>query len=317
MSIASSTGNDGLMWGVLLHLGYNMWSDRKTPERPTAHYDARTYLRFDEALWNDLLEEAVRQGINTVVLDLGEGVCYDSHPELAVEGSWPPDKLRAELQRMRDMGLEPLPKLNFSTCHDTWLGTYARQVSTGPYYAVCRDLIAEVIDIFDGPALFHLGMDEETAQHQRYYEYVVIRQYDLWWHDLYFYIDQVERGGVQPWVWSDYVWHHPDRFYSRMPKTVLQSNWYYDDDFGPEAARAQAYVGLEEHGYDQVPTGSNWSTPHNMGLTVEFCRKVISPERLKGFLQTVWRPTLEPYRQLHVEALAQLGEARRRFVEQT
>lgn len=311
--MAANGPGDRFMWGVLWHLGYNMWADRKAPERDLAHIDARDYLRFDEPLWAELLAEAVSEGLNTVVIDLGEGVRYASHPELAVEGSWEPERLRAELQCLRDMGLEPLPKLNFSTAHDAWLGPYARMVSTPTYYSVCRDLIAEVIEIFDRPRLFHLGMDEETAQHQRYYAYAVMRQYDLWWHDLYFYIDQVERGGARPWVWSDYLWHHPEAFHRNMPKSVLQSNWYYQDDFGPEAPRAQAYVDLEAHGFDQVPTGSNWATDTNMGLTVEFCREAIAPERLKGFLQTIWRPTLAPYREKHLAGVRQLGEAKRRF----
>ena len=45
-----------------------------------------------------------------------------------------------------------------------------------------------------------------------------MRQFDLWWHDLYFYVDEVEKAGSRAWVWSDYVWHHPELFYERMPK---------------------------------------------------------------------------------------------------
>ncbi len=303
----------GMMWGVLLHLGYNMWSDRKAPERDLTHYDARDYLRFDESLWADLLQAAVQQGLNAVVIDLGEGLRYESHPELAVQGSWTGERLRAELARMRGMGLEPLPKLNFSTAHDAWLGPYARMVSTAEYYAVCRDVIAEVIDVFDRPRLFHLGMDEETAQHQRLYAYAVMRQFDLWWHDLYYYVDEVERGGVRPWVWSDYLWHHPEDFWRNMPKSVLQSNWYYDDDFGTGAPRAQAYVELEAHGFEQVPAGSTWTSEANMGLTVQSCKGAIAPERLKGFLQTVWRPTLEPFRAKHLRAIEVLGAAKAAF----
>lgn len=308
--MSTATPGQTMMWGLLLHLGYNMWSDRKAPERDLTHFDARDYLRFDEPLWGDLLEAAAAAGLNTVVIDLGEGLRYDSHPELAVAGSWPADKLRAALEHMRGLGLEPLPKLNFSTAHDAWLGPYARAVSTEAYYAVCRDLIAEVIDVFDGPRLFHLGMDEETAGHQRLYAYAVMRQFDLWWHDLYFLIDEVERGGVRPWVWSDYLWNHAEEFWRRMPRSVLQSNWYYDDDFGTGAPRAQAYVELEAHGYEQVPTGSIWTSEANIGKTVEFCRGAVAPERLRGFLQTVWRPTLEEYRARHLRAIALLAEAK-------
>lgn len=299
-----------MIWAILMHLSYNMWADRDAPEWGLEHISARPYLRFDESLWNDLLPKMVEAGINMVVLDLGDGVRYASHPETAVAGAWTPDRLKAELAKLRGMGLEPIPKLNFSACHDAWLGPYARMVSTGTYYAVCRDLIAEAIDLFDHPRFFHLGMDEETAEHQRYYEYLVVRQYDLWWHDLYFYVDQVERGNSRPWVWSDYLWHHPEDFFKKMPRSVLQSNWYYGTDFGSEVVYAKAYADLEAHGYDQIPTGSNWTAPENLPLTVRHCRQVIAPERLKGFLQTVWKPTLEVCRQRHVEAIELVRQAK-------
>ena len=299
-----------MMWGILLHISYNMWCDRDAPERDLTHYSYRPDLQFDEAVWDALLPQLVAAGINTVVLDLGDAILYDSHPEIAVEGAWTPAKLRQELAKLRSMGLEPLPKLNFSTAHDAWLGPYSRQVSSEPYYAVCRDLISEVIDLFDGPRLFHLGMDEETARHQRHYQYLVIRQYGLWWHDLLLLVDEVERGGARSWVWSDYAWDHPELFYARMPKSVLQSNWYYGKAFGPDLERVRTYDELEQHGYDQVPTGSNWVTPDNYPDTVRYCRDRIDPGRLKGFLQTVWRPTLPDCFDRHEEAIASACRAK-------
>ena len=212
---------------------------------------------------------------------------------------------------MRSMGLEPIPKLNFSTCHDQWLGEYARRVSTPEYYAVCRDLIAEVLALFDGPRFFHLGMDEEELKHQRHFEYVVLRQYDLWWRDFLFLVEQVERGGSRPWIWSDYVWEHPEAFYEKMPASVLQSNWYYGARFDPDVREVRAYLELEAHGYDQVPTLSNYSTPENISGTVQFCREHIAPERLKGFLLAPWRPTLEACRPRHEDAIEHLGRARK------
>ena len=170
--------------------------------------------------------------------------------------------------------------------------------------------IAEVIDLFDTPRFFHLGMDEETAQHQRFYEYVVIRQYDLWWRDLYFLVDQVERKGVRAWVWSDYVWHHPEAFFKKMPRSVLQSNWYYGAEFGRKITGSRAYIDLEAHGYDQVPAGSNWSAATNFPDTVSFCRRHVDPARLKGFMQTVWKPTLKVCRDRHVQAIDLVARAR-------
>jgi hypothetical protein len=301
-----------MIWAYLVHLSYNMWSDRDVPERDV-HFSSKPYLRFDDGLWNDILPKMADVGINTVVIDLGDGVRYQSHPEIAVENAWSVARLRRELARLRGMGLEPIPKLNFSTCHDAWLGPYARCISTEQYYEICRDLIGEAIDIFE-PRLFHLGMDEETAHHQRHYACVVIRQHELWWHDLEFLVGQVEECGARAWVWSDYVWEHGEAFYSSMPTSVLQSNWYYGADFGEEVTHCRAYLDLELHGYDQIPTGSNWSTDGNMAGTVAYCAEHIAPERLCGFLQTVWRPTLEACREQHMRALDLVGEARAQLV---
>ena len=295
--------------GNLLHLSYNMWSDREIPERKGMHLTAEPRLRFEESLWNDLLRQMVAAGLNMVVIDLGDGVRYESHPEIAVKGAWTPKKLRAELEKVRKMGLEPIPKLNFSTAHDTWLGRYARMVSTDAYYAVCRDLIREVVELFGKPRLFHLGMDEETPGHQQNYLYMVVRQYDLWWHDFLFLVEQVERANVRAWIWSDYVWNHPEEFFARMPKSVLQSNWYYGEEFDDGINYVRAYRLLEEHGYDQVPAGSNWSHVENTRGTVDWCRKVIAPERFKGYLQTSWKPTLEAERQRHEQAIELAGKA--------
>jgi hypothetical protein len=313
-----------MIWGYLLHIGYNFWGDREITEwsfDPDRFCSAKPYLRFDESLYNDLLPRMAAAGINLVVLDLGDAVRWESHPEIAVEGAWSVARLREELARMRGMGLEPIPKLNFSTAHDQWLGPYARMVSTPTYYQVVADLIAEVCALFDTPRFFHLGMDEETYGHQRHYRYAVVRQYDLWWHDLNWYITQAEKGGARPWVWSDYVWHHPETFIEQMPRTVLQSNWYYGAGFPnpgepgtPEGVHDNlAYPFLEAHGYDQVPTGSNWSSSENFGGTVEYARRTIAPERLKGFLQTVWKPTLEVVRDRHLAAIEQVARAREAF----
>ncbi len=299
-----------LIWANLLHLGYNMWSDRPV-EQWTVYHEAQPYLRCDDSLWEDLLPAMVEAGFNMVVLDLGEGVRYESHPELAAENAWSVERLRAEVRRMRSLGLEPIPKLNFSTAHDVWLGEYARMVSTPPYYAVCKNLIAEVSALFDAPRFFHLGMDEETAEHQKHYTYAVMRQHDLWWHDLYFLVEQVERQGVRPWVWSDTMWHHRAAFLEKMPKSVLQSNWYYGTEFSSEITYVRAYEELEEYGYDQIPTGSNWTTSENFGKTVTYCRQTIASERLLGFLQTPWKPTLEACRDHHLAAISQVAEARK------
>ena len=272
--LAATTNPTVLLWGNLVHLSYNMWGEHYKPD-----------LRFDDHLWDELLPAMVGAGMNLLVIDLGDGVQYKSHPEIAVKNAWTLKRLEAELARLRKMGLEPIPKLNFSTAHNFWLGRYRRMAYTDKYYAVCRELIAEVCALFGKPRFFHLGMDEEDIAGQR--------QQDLWWHNFLLMVAEVEKNGVRPWIWSDYFWDHREEFLKQMPKTVVQGNWYYGSDF-KDKKRVPPFRLLAEGGYDQIPTGSNWETAGSFLRLVEYCTKVIPPARLLGFCRPPGSRPLPP-----------------------
>jgi hypothetical protein len=328
LTLAATGPKSEMIWSNLLHLSYNMWGDWPNPAVKGPFWCAQPYLRFDENLWNELLERMVTAGFNQVVIDVGDGVLFRSHPEISVENAWTPDKLHKELEKLRGMGLEPIPKLNFSTCHDQWLGKYSRMVSTPEYYKVCEDLIFETIDLFGKPRFFHLGMDEEEAQHQTAFEHVVLRRFDLWWRDFHFLRERVEIKGVRPWIWSDYVWNHSDVFYEKMPRSVVQSNWYreplqgpaksvYGGVFNMDIGCVKAYVDLDKQGFDQIPTVSNWETPENIYGTIRFCKEHLSPDKLLGFILTPWRPTLPQTRDRHIDAIDHFAKAKKEFDLQT
>jgi len=137
---------------------------------------------------------------------------------------------------------------------------------------------------------------------------------------LYFLIGEVEKRDVRSWIWSDYGWSHPDLFFKKMPKSVLQSNWwYYGTSFDldqleeSDKTRVKFYYDLEKHGYDQVPAGSNWTIDANLEATVENLTKVIDKSRLLGFMQTPWQPTLLPCLKEHEDAINQLGRAIKKY----
>ena len=168
------------IWANLLHLSYNMWEDHTPAPYQDAYFTgndcreaylwAHKYhpnLTFDKNVWDQLLIKMADAGMTMVIIDLGDGITYESHPEIAVKGAWSTSQLKKELKKIRNLGLEAIPKLNFSTGHKAWLGPYQRMISSDKYYHVCADLISEVIDLFDNPRYFHLGMDEETADNQR------------------------------------------------------------------------------------------------------------------------------------------------------
>jgi hypothetical protein len=300
---------DNKMWAYLIHVGYNMWLDKDAKHKLLGdgyvedYCTASEILRFDKDVWDLVTGNMRESGINTLVIDLGEGIQYDTHPEIAVEGSLTKNEFSDMLSVLRQQGITPIPKLNFSTCHDEWLGKYARYVSTDEYYKVCNDLIKEVIELFDNPTLFHLGMDEETYGHQTKHSLAVIRNSELWWNDLFFFAKAVTDTGVRPWVWSDRIWNHEEEFLKRMPKEFLQSNWYYGDSFKRSDTYVRAYNILDENGYEHVPTGSNWSCQWNFEGTVNYCNQTCNQDQIKGYLQTVWRPTLRDVKYRHLEAV--------------
>lgn len=297
---------EGKIWALLLHLSFNMWDEKDNS------------LQLSDALWNDALAKMVSAGLNMVVIDLGDAVQYESHPEIVIKKAWTKQRLGDELLKIRKMGLEPIPKMNFSACHDLWLGPYARMLSTKEYYTVCSDLIAEVIELFDTPRFFHLGMDEENVANQKESDMMIVRQKDLWWGDLYFLFGEVVKRGSRPWVWSDYVRYEPEKFAKMMPKFVVQSNWYNGMNFDPEKNReVKAYMTLESQGYDQVPGGSNYydGTDKNIMNNVQFCNEHIADSRLLGFIQSPWRKTVEEYRGNILRAIEQMGEAKSWFMK--
>ncbi|MDZ4731872.1 MAG: twin-arginine translocation signal domain-containing protein [Xanthomonadales bacterium] len=311
-AVATGSGAN-LIWGYLIHLGFNFWFDRDVPQ--WRDWSAKDYIRCDLPLWHELVDRMEIAGINMAVIDLGEGIQYKSHPELAVKGSWSRSQLRDELQRMREKGIEPIPKLNFSAMHDTWLGVYHRCVSSKIYYEVCSDLIAEVIELFDTPRLLHLGLDEEAEANQRNHNHATIRQFELKWNDLAFLAHEVEKGGVRPWVWADYANEHPQEYFANVAKSILQSSWYYKSTFATDEKTLQAINQLDVHGYDQLITCSNYSTPDNFEKSVSFYPARLSPSQLLGFIQTTWFPTLTNVRWRHYSAIDQVARGRQIWLD--
>ena len=127
----------------------------------------------------------------------------------------------------------------------------------------------------------------------------------------------MEKKGVRAWCWSDKIWHSKKEFLDRMPKSVLQSNWYYGHTFkldlpvreDRDCNAQNAYVELEKAGFDQVPTPSNWSVDDCVDGTVKFAKEHISPERLKGFLSAPWVKTLPQFEKMHEAQIDQMHVA--------
>lgn len=114
--------------------------------------------------------------------------------------------------------------------------------------------------------------------------------------------------GARAWAWSDYGWAHPEEFVARCPKSVVLSNWFYDEGDGgfdiganaaPDRVRLSNFYLLKKAGYDQIPCASNyigWKRREHgkgaddvIGRTVELGRRDLDNGHLLGFMMASWR----------------------------
>ena len=98
VAVKTCRSKDDFIWSNLVHLGYNMWADRKVSKwggkkhlesHILKNVHAHDYLRCDQKLWDNIAKQMAKIGMNMMVIDLGEGIRYPSHPELAVNGNNP------------------------------------------------------------------------------------------------------------------------------------------------------------------------------------------------------------------------------------
>ena len=290
------------MWSYLIHLSAHMWDDEfSVPEGLYLKNGYRETNGTDLEIWDDTIKFLAECKYTHVLIDVGDALKYERHPEISAPDAWDKDFLKKKLDEIRALGMTPIPKLNFSTCHDTWLKKYRRMISTPEYYEACTDCIREVSEVFGSPEYFHLGFDEEFPDYQIacQYDTCTVRGEHLWWHDLNLFVKECEKWGSRAWVWSDYYWHHKDIFIKRMSKEILQSNWFYgniknyteEEKKGYFALNAvDAYSELSELGFDQVPTSSTWESTWNTYQTVCLGHERIT-SGLYGFMTAPWKFT--------------------------
>lgn len=291
------------IWGYLIHLNENMWPagdrDAMLAKGWTEQqfYDYSEKIRIDWDLNTKLMEFLPSQGFNTVVVDVGNAVQYERHPEISMKEALTKDQLKAFCDQLRALGLTPIPKLNFSCGHDSWLKEYSKMIGTEAHRQACDDCIDEVAEIFGWPEYFHLGQDEDAFRNQAAYSYQHTRAPHILWADRYRLFDRCAHNNARPWVWADEIWNdkrYGQELYTKMPKSVLLSNWWYSPDTGKKADGSfledefQGYIWLNEHGFDQVLTCSTWQNETNTEFTFRLAKERLDPAHFKGVLTAPW-----------------------------
>lgn len=254
---------------ITLRIGSNMFDKpnaiyKRDPEDGSYHDS----VYFEKDTFYKITEAARDYGFDTVLLDLAEGIVYESHPELAIEGSMPRDQFKAELARLKGLGFTVLPKLDFSPQKNAWMGIYANRVGTEQYYKVCDDLTREVIELFEKPAYFHLGYESETFEDQQNNPVICRRHPSKRMADVNRLFDICREYGVRPWIWASpeimEAYGGEEEFVNGIGKDVVVTALTYkliaphhikENRPAPSIVMAKR---LAELGYDQIPMASTW-----------------------------------------------------------
>ena len=289
-----------MIWAYMIYLGNNMWNDPDSLTRFNKN-DPRYYTEMytSRDAWRKITDYLAETGFNTLVIDLGEGLQYESHPEISCKGAWSKQEMAAEIARLKTKGITCVPKINFATTHDAWMGKYARMVSTPEYYQVVGDLIDEVCELFK-PPLIHLGFDEESRREihmQNEYGYSCYRLGELYKKDLNFCIDRAEKHGVRPWLWAGLSCFHMQDFLASTPKEAVISTYNYGEirnmfllpDYTQQ--HMQAFKVLSDNGYDQIPTCSTCYDYYSVDDTFWYTLENVDRKRLLGMFTTPWYRT--------------------------
>ncbi|MCM8823073.1 MAG: hypothetical protein NC822_00135, partial [Candidatus Omnitrophica bacterium] len=142
--------------GFLLHITHYdpEWYKLKSKEKP-----------FDLDLGIEIVEEIKKVGLNLLIIDCGDGIRYNSHPELARCYTLPPSYLKKLVKYAQENGIEVVPKLNFSQSgyhhHNDWFYPYNELFDNPQYWQIAFDIIDELIEICQPQHYFHIGMDED------------------------------------------------------------------------------------------------------------------------------------------------------------
>ncbi len=316
-----------MIWAFLIHLSRNLWDDTEAPVRGLYMPHTKEENETDPETWDAVIAALPAYGINTLVIDLGDAIVYDSHPEIAAPDAWSKEFFKKKLDEVRALGITPIPKLNFSAGHDRWMKDYSRMISTPIYYQVCADLIKEVCELFDSPAYFHLGMDEETEQYQRYNLLTTIRNEQLWWHDLRFLATKCEKYGARPWIWANCTLEkYPKTFTEQMPKSVIMTNGYYGKYYneycGAELKKkSDHYIDFHhfynDNGYDQIPLCSTWRYRSNPFQTLALVKDQLDSGLIKGFIMATWLHTVPDEKHGLIHGAEKLYYARKTVYPET
>lgn len=306
----------------LIHLSANMWADEDADKFLGLENPYTYRKRFcQKSAWDKVIAMLPTYGIDTLIIDVADGLKYDSHPEIADANAWSKEEMLTEIKKINAMGIKVVPKLNFSTQHDAWLGKYSFMVSSPAYYKVVADLIDEVCELFK-PEYLHLGLDEESYREkhmQNGFGITCIRRFDLYWNDMKFYFSCCDKNGVRPWMWEGFARFYPEEFVKNASKDPIYSPWSYFRTRNPQLLpdyHQDVFKGVElldRLNFQIIPAVSCCDSYCSPDDVVEYFKDTVKKENLLGYMTAPWYPTIEANVELIQNDLYMLDSALNKY----
>ncbi len=268
------------------------------------HYDPKWFKRkrwekrIDYKVAERVIREAARCRLNALMIDVADGVVFRNHRELKRQYSITMAKFKEFVKLGRSLGMEIIPKLNFSKSfhrhhHNEWMRPYNKLKDDREYYRHAFSLMSELIRATK-PKYFHIGMDED---HEHTPEEYVEKIVNLrgW----------LKKRGVKTIQWIDIGkrWQKDIEAkmrwaVGRIPKDVILCHWQY---FGREFSE----IGwLKRRGYPVLATTGGYTHPASRAMAAR-----AAEQRIMGMISTHWAPLQKEREQFIIDSIRESGRA--------
>lgn len=217
-------------------------------------------ISLNRAYW--MVDVAKQSGLNTVVVQVTDGVTLQHAPWRIKDGAWSRDEFKVWIGYIQGKGMQVVPELKLLTHQDKFLQNKQTDLmfnssSYDPsnpqvYQKNVYPLIDELVELIS-PRAFHIGHDE-VAGFARWWwpkwlkEGEEMLPAELFYQDVAQLHEYLSKRGLEIWMWGDML-ITPEEFpemrrnnlhgipldygkplRQRLPKDIVICDWHYADN---------------------------------------------------------------------------------------
>ena len=105
-----------MIWVYYIELSRHMWADETAkkdyfylPKGSVGDlYDYNEENQVDVETWDEIIAYLAKTKFNTAVIDLGDQIAWESHPEICAPGAWTKEFFKTKLDEIRALGIVSL-----------------------------------------------------------------------------------------------------------------------------------------------------------------------------------------------------------------